>query len=231
MAHAKARPGSGFSAAALFLALHLSPNLAEAVEPKGTVPPRLTTRPGASEPTVSSPIREAANVYVFEDDRHRIEFMEEGWLLRFKPDERSAVAYWLVEVYGDRGPVLWTRERGLLSFGTKEGAVRYVRTPLLTEEYQVDRYGIRQVWRFSDNPAWEGGDILIVGEMLTPFEVRLIDGKIHFFDREGWVGSFCAFEAQGPEGDALPLAPKLEGKKITLAVPGSWLYRLGRPRM
>ncbi len=224
------RLGPWIPSVALVLAVLVSPIPAASVEPKGAVPPRLAEQPGVSEPTVSSPLREAPNVYVFEDDRQRIEFMEEGWLLRFKPKEGSAVAYWLVEIYGNRGPVLWTRERESLGFGTKEGAVRYARTPLLTEEYRVDRYGFRQVWSFSDNPAWEGGDILIVGEMLTPLEVRIIEGKIHFFDRDGWVGSFCAFEAQGAGEDNLPLAPKLEGKKITLTVPGSWLYRLGRPR-
>ncbi|MFH1679885.1 MAG: hypothetical protein ABIH26_04495 [Candidatus Eisenbacteria bacterium] len=212
---------------ALFLLLLAGP--IRAVETKETGPIRPPQRPLAGEPTVSSPLRESPDLYVFEDDLRRIELMKEGWLLRFKQKE-GCVAYWLVEIYGDRGPIVWTREKGTLAFDIKEGNVRYKRTPLVTEEYSADRYGTRQIWRFSDNPVWEGGDLLIVGEILTPLEVRLIEDRIHFHGGEGWVGPFCTFEARDPDGNVLELAPMLEGKKITLRVPGSWLYRIARPR-
>ncbi len=211
---------------ALLLSTPSAPGAVEGTGPgpgAGSAPPQ----PIAKEPLVSNELRESADGYVMEDARRRIEFTGEGWSIQYLPGDALA-GYRLKEIRGSRGPVLWTRQKKTLDFEIQEEAVCYGRTVGLSEEYTADRDGFRQIWRFHNNPLWEGGDLLIVAKIVTQLDVAVVDGRVQLSQGTSWVGPFCSFEARDDQGNVLDLAPVLSGKTVRLTVPGSWLARVGK---
>jgi hypothetical protein len=203
----------------------LFPPSPEAAEPKRTTPVR-PQRSFVDDRSLITPPREAPDMYVIEDDGFRLEFMPEGWLYHFRQEEKFA-GFWLMEISGAKGQTVWDADRGVLDFDMDDGQVRYHRTRAITEAYEADRYGVRQTWIVDENPLFEGGDVLIYGEILTSLDVRLVDGRIQLYDGSKRVGAFCSFEAQDPSGRTLDLVPEVDGRVVKLTLPSRWLYQIG----
>ena len=178
------------------------------------------------EPTVSPALPETAATYVFEDDVHRIEFTREGMVLRFKVDGSSA-ALWIGEIRRASGPRIWTREQPSLDFSLDGDTVTYRRTRSVREAYFIDRTGLHQVWSLDGEALRGTGDLVVLGEILTPLQVDLVDGRIHFSKGASWVDSFCSFLARDGRGNETEIVPTLEGKRIRLTVPGDWISGTG----
>jgi hypothetical protein len=196
-----------------------------------------TTRPGRPadiddrrDPGVSGPLREAPEIYVLEEDEFRLELFDEGWMYRLKEPGSRCVVFWLMEIEGTRGQIVWTRDRELLDLRVSDGEVHYRRTPAIVEVYAADRTGVRQIWEIDENPLWEGGGLVIRGEILTTYDVRVEDGKTQLYDGDRWIGPLCSFEARDRSGRILDLEPELERSVLTLRIPSSWLYRAGKER-
>jgi hypothetical protein len=210
----------------LLLLLLLAPARSFGIDPSTPVKSPRPDQTTKEEPTVSPALPETAATYVFEDDVHRIEFTREGMILRFKVDGSSA-ALWIDEIRRAEGPRIWSREQPSLDFSLDEDTVTYRRTRSVRETYFVDRTGLHQVWNLDGETLRGSGDLVVIGEILTPLQVDLVDGRIHLSKGANWVDSFCTFLARDGRGNELEIVPALEGKRIRLTVPGDWISRTG----
>lgn len=155
------------------------------------------------------------------------EFLPEGIIWKWE-EGADQFAFWVVEIRGSRGQVFWTRSKKSIDFGLAGSRVQYRRTTLISEQYEGDGRDVTQIWHFVDNPVWEGGDLIITGEILTILTVRNMAGRIQFYDREeNWLGPFFRILASDVGGRILELPPVLDGKTVTLTVPAAWLYEIG----
>lgn len=218
------RPSGSIPILLVLFGTLLPPGL-EAIEPTRATPAR-PERSFADDRSLINRPREAPDTYVVAGDDFRLEFTRDGWICRFHSGEKY-IGFWLMEIRGSDGPIVWSAGRSPVDFDMEEGEVRYRRTRALTEAYSADRYGVRQIWIVDENPLFERGDVTIVGEILTPLDVRLLDGRIQLYDGANRVGGFCSFEARDPSGRILDLTPELDGRLVRLTLPGNWLHGVG----
>ena len=166
--------------------------------------------------------------FVFKGDTYYAEFIPEGLIWRFT-DQEEQFAYWIVEMHGSKGQVVWTESKGSSSFGSDGDQVAYQRTLLIREAYEGGANHVRQVWQFSENPLWEGGDLVIISEILTALEMRKEGETIAFFDPDSGerIGPFLEIVARDKDGRQIALEPSIEDKTVTITVPAGWLYQIG----
>lgn len=166
--------------------------------------------------------------FVFKGDTYYAEFIPEGLIWRFT-DQEEQFAYWIVEMHGSKGQVLWTESKGSSSFGSDGDQVAYQRTLLIREAYEGGANTVRQVWEFSENPLWEGGDLVIISEILTGLEMRKERESIAFFDpdTDERIGPFLEIVARDRDGREITLEPSIEEKTVTITIPAGWLYQIG----
>ncbi len=164
--------------------------------------------------------------FLISGDDFSAQFIPEGVIWHWQPGDEQ-FAFWVVEIRGTRGQVFWTRSRKTLSFIIDGDRVVYRRTSLIDETYGGDREKVFQTWLFHDNPLWEGGDLIVKGEILTTLEARKERGTVQFYDAGGeWVGPFFRLQAADDAGRVLDLDPTLDGKTVTVTIPAAWLYEI-----
>ncbi len=193
------------------------------------------TQPGSTDHPITTPRTfnspgmppDIPQGFLIGGDDFSSEFLPEGIIWNWEPGDEQ-FAFWVAKIRGSRGQVFWTRSKESLFFGLEGDRVQYKRTSLISEMYEGDRKDVTQIWHFLDNPAWEGGDLIITGEILTVLTVRNIAGRIQFYDRdENWLGPFFRIIASDVGGRILELSPILDGKTVTLTIPATWLYEIG----
>ncbi len=193
---------------------------------KDSPQPRPTERATPFNLDSPSQIRDIPSGFLFHGDDYVAEFLPEGVIWKWG-DGTNQYAFWVVEVRGSRGQIFWTRSKESGDFRIDGDRILYERTTLIHEMYEGDREGVTQFWYFEDNPLWEGGNLEIVGELLTKLQVRVEEGMIQFYDgEEKWAGSFFEINATDRNGRLLALSPNLDGKTVSLSVPATWLYEL-----